>query len=211
MTKEVIFETDKKGKKLPIEPEQVDDKILSEHDALDYYDINDKDFETKMLQVPIIEAKDKDEKILGVRRISQEFRMTMEGKQMSDDGKYYVQTGKALLGAEPIKLLCSGLDSYSQEANLISSKDIDKFNIQFIDSFIKANNHLLRERTVKEKVYRYLDKLFKDKMCNVGDIITNNKSNMDSVMGRVKEQPNNFGFGNPLSNNGMNNINMGKF
>jgi len=161
----------------------------NETEAVNYFEIDNNELE-KSVRIPIPEDKELNNMLLRVNLITLEFKMILEGKTVSDDNKNYLQTSKAMIGDHSIKLLCSLLQSYSAMANLVSQKDIEKFNIQFIDAFIKANNYILRDRTVKEKDARMIIKLFKDKLCNIGDIITNNKKNMESVMGRMEEVEN---------------------
>jgi len=155
-------------------------------EALDYLNVDKEDVEKKS-KVSIKGFNGMSEKILEVNKITLEYKMTLEGKEFDSDENQYIQVSKAIAGSHFIRLSSGIINSFSETANLVSKKDIDKFNIQFIDAFLKLNNAALRDRTIGEKDMRLVLKLAKDKLCNVGDIITNNEGNMAAVIGKYED------------------------
>ena len=133
-----------------------------------------------------------------INRIAENYEMTLSGRELQKKGDtdVWVQTGKSIAGNSFIRLSGALLRSFADESNLISDKTIDDFRLQFMDAFNKASATIMRDRSIAETNHRNILKIFKDRMWNVGDIITNTKGNMKSIFDR--EDPNNDPLGQPL-------------
>lgn len=130
----------------------------------------------------------KDSKLLQLQNIAREYKATLEGKTRADqsdsDKIVFKQTGKALASRNFIHITHSILYSYADQANIASNKTIDQFFIQFKDAFDKVQNMALRDSTISDRDHSGIIKLFKDKLLNIGQIITNETGNMNTLLGQ---------------------------
>lgn len=143
--------------------------------GLDYKEVEDKAFVQHKISTNI------QEKITQINKFALDFRMLLEGKEYSEEKGGYKQGTQALCSASTISKLTGIIQNYSQNANLISSKDEEKFVIQLYDAWTKQQNVLLRDRATPERNHRVISKIFKDCLVNMGDIITNSSKNMERI------------------------------
>lgn len=160
--------------------------------AYDDLDINSDDVE-KDSKIPFSKE---DNDILKVQGIAEEYKATLEGKKKDRGNKEFVQDTKAIASQVFINLTYSMLNSFAEQSNIVSNKTIETFMIQYKDAFNKMQNSLLRDRGMENKHQSVIIKLFKDKLFNIGQIITNNKGNMEAIVGRfhTNEEDNKFDF-----------------
>ena len=164
-------------------------------DAMGSLKLDEKELENKS-KVAVKNKKNITDGVLSVDDIASNYKYVLEGKSLNEEKTHYVQTGKAIAGSNFIRLSYGVLSSFAAQANLVSSKDLDTFNIQFKDAFRKVNTMALRDNTLNERNQRLIIKMFKDAMKNVGDIITNNQDNMRNVFsGYEDESQPDRGFG----------------
>lgn len=159
------------------------DKEYSE--ALDYLGLTKEDVDTKSFITHKI-GDNIQEKVTNISKFVMDFRMILEGKQYLEDKSGYQQVGKALCSFSTISKLAGIITNYSQNSNLITKKDEDKFNIQLYDAWTKQQNVLLRDKATPEVNHRTITKIFKDCLVNIGDIITNSDKNMERVFSTFK-------------------------
>jgi len=126
--------------------------------------------------------------ILMLNNIALEFKAILSGKDKQEGTENYVQVGRAWASRSFIDASYGILNSYSEQANLVTSKDEETFFIQFTDAFNKINNMMLLDRSILPKFYSPIIKLIKDRLVNIGNIITNNNGNMEAVIGRIGEE-----------------------
>jgi len=155
-------------------------------DTLDWLGLDDKDVKSKS-QIQIETDKNISEKVTKINSISMNYKFILEGKSFIPEDNVYKQTSLALAGKRFINLSYSILNSFSEESNLITKKDMDKFIVQFEDAFVKVNDAGLLDRTISEKDLRLIIKIFKDKLMNIGDIITGSSGNMDKVFTKYQD------------------------
>ena len=110
------------------------------------------------------------------------------GKKREEGTEKYIQVGRAIASQKFIDISYGILNSFSEQTNFVSSKDEETFFIQFFDAFNKINNLMLQDRAISPDVQSSIIKLVKDRLKNIGDIITNNKGNMEAVIGRIGEE-----------------------
>ena len=126
--------------------------------------------------------------ILMLNSIAKEYRAILEGKKREEGTEKYVQVTTAIASQKFIDVTYGILNSFSEQSNLVTSKDEETFFIQYTDAFNKINNLMLQDRAISPDVQSSIIKLVKDRLKNIGDIITNNKNNMDAVIGRIGEE-----------------------
>lgn len=126
--------------------------------------------------------------ILRLNNIATEFKAILEGKEKQEGTETYVQTKRALASQSFINSSYGILNSFSEQVNLVSSKDMDTFYIQFADAFRKINNMILKDRAIQPSNYSVIIKMMKDRLLNIGEIITNNKGNMESIFARLEDE-----------------------
>jgi len=134
-------------------------------------------------------TSDAKNKMLSVQALAEDYEMLLLGRERVKKGEsdVYRQTSKAIAGSSFIRLTGGILKSFAQESNLIGNKTIESFVDQFIDAYNKVTNAMMRDRSISERNHRLIIKLFKDRMWNIGDIITNNKGNMQAMFAQREE------------------------
>lgn len=155
-------------------------------EALKYLKLDEKEITDREI-LTITKDKNMSDKVTKLNEIATAYKMILEGRTFIEEDNGWKQTGQAIAGKKFIALSYGIINSFSQESNLLTQKDIDKFNIQFIDAFEKVNNFILRDRSVSERDSRIIIKMFKDKLTNIGDIITGSAENMAKVFGNYEQ------------------------
>jgi len=150
-------------------------------EAVDFLELDKESVDNKA-KVSLPKITSESGKLLMIQNIALEYRYTLEGKKKTEDGTGYVQATKALAPRDFIDITFSMLNSFAEQSNLVTGKDMDGFIIQYKDAFLKFNNMILRNRGIQEEHYSSLIKLFKDKLLNIGEIITNNRGNMEAII-----------------------------
>ena len=156
-------------------PKKQDAVKISKKDEADYDKVLDdlsldsKDVEDNAV-LSVEKKKDGDisDKVTRVKDIAVNYRMVLEGRTYIEESGGYKQTGPALAGKHFIALSTGIISSYSEESNLLTQKNMDKFAIQFVDAFEKIENLIMRDRSIAEKDARAIFKLF-DKRMKCGD------------------------------------------
>ena len=173
------------------DPSLKDENISKERqeylDDLEELGLDEQEVEEKA-RVTLPLAKGDRSNILKLNNIALEYKAILEGKKKEEGSETYVQVGRAIASQKFIDVTYGFLNSHSEQANLVTSKDEETFFIQFVDAFNKVNNLILQDRSISPKVQSSIVKLVKDRLKNIGDIITNNKGNMDAVIGRIGEE-----------------------
>jgi len=178
----------------PVKDDYDDSKVTNSRENklkrdLDEFGVDFNDVDSKQELAPSFSDNKKD-RIVSINRIAENYEMTLLGRELVTRGEseIYVQKSKAIAGNSFVKLTGALLRSFADESNLIGSKSIEDFRMQFIDAFNKASSSMMRDRTISELNHRNILKLFKDRLWNIGDIITNTKGNMERTFGRADEE-----------------------
>lgn len=188
------------GKEISFGPDIGKPDDIDEYDkALEFLDLSKDDIDKKSFISHKIDSG-LQEKVTQISQFAMDFRMLLEGKTYKEEKGGYMQTGPALSSKDSINKLVGIVQNYSQNANLISKKDDEKFSIQLYDAWTKAQNVLLRDRATPEKNHRVILKIFKDCLVNIGDIITNTDQNMSKIFSAFQNN----------DNLNMNNMPLGK-
>lgn len=101
-------------------------------------------------------------------------------------GVYDASTGKfkyinkALVGNDFINKTTGMINTFAEEANLFTTKDREKFILEFADLFYRVNVFCLNDPTLPADNYRSVIKIAKDTVSNLGDIFLGSK---DSIKG----------------------------
>jgi hypothetical protein len=132
------------------------------------------------------------DRLFDCQNIAKEYKATMEGKsrketeQKGDQGYSYVQTSRALASTKYINLTYSLLYSFADTSNISSNKKFEQFFIQLRDAFNKARDMGLRDKSIRDTEFSAIITLFKQKLVNIGQIITNEQGNMKLLLERVR-------------------------
>lgn len=131
------------------------------------------------------------DRLFDCQNIAKEYKATMEGKSRSEgstDNSYsYVQTGRALASKKYINLTYSLLYSFADTSNIASNKQFEQFFIQLRDAFNKARDMGLRDKSIRDTEFSPVITLFKQKLVNIGQIITNESGNMELLLRSLKK------------------------
>lgn len=138
---------------------------------------------TSMLQEKTIP-----DKITAIKNLVVSYEMRLRGGVYNPNNNSWVIKEKALIGENFIRKSTGIINSYSENANLFTTKEIDKFNLEFADAFFKVNAMLLNDPTTKRDNYKSVIKMFKDTLGNIGDIIIGSKDSLKSIFEKYEEQ-----------------------
>lgn len=138
------------------------------------------------------------DRLFDCQNIAKEYKATIEGKSRIEgtkDKEYsYVQTSRALASKKYINLTYSMLYSFADTSNIASNKKFEQFFIQLRDAFNKARDMGLRDKSIRDTEFSVIITLFKQKLVNIGQIITNEEGNMKLLLDRVKRAEEEGGF-----------------
>lgn len=130
------------------------------------------------------------DRLFDCQNIAKEYKATMEGKSRTEGSKdnmySYTQTGRALSSKKYINLTYSLLYSFADTSNISSNKKFEQFFIQLRDAFNKARDMGLRDKSIRDTEFSAIITLFKQKLVNIGQIITNESGNMKLLLDRIK-------------------------
>lgn len=130
------------------------------------------------------------DKFTAIKNLAKSYEMRLRGFKWSTSGEKWVHYGdKALTGGNFITSTTGIISSFTEYANLITTKDKEKFARQYMDAFMRVNVMMLNDPTVPAKNYRAVIKMFKDTMDNTGDIITGSRELTRSSFREEQEEP----------------------
>jgi len=121
------------------------------------------------------------DKITALKNLAKSFDMKMNGYKSSSTTDQWVIAGEALAGSNLINLATGILSSFAENANLMTTKNSEKFLMEFTDAFFKVNGMILNDPATPSENHRAVIKMFKDTLSNIGDIITGSKSTVSKV------------------------------
>lgn len=166
---------------------QKSEKEEQEYDeALDFLNVDRAEVE-KNSRVVVGKDKSLQDKVTRIKNVAISYRMILEGKTFIEEEGAFVQTRPAIAGNHFTSLSYGIVNSFAEDSNLLTQKDLEKFNIQFIDAFVKIEMLSLRDRSICERDQRAILKLFKDTLINIGDVITGSKENMEKVFAKISD------------------------
>ena len=127
------------------------------------------------------------DKITTLKSLAISFEMKCKGFKFDVANNKWVPsgTGMALAGSNTIDAGSGIIATFAENINLITSKDIEKFTMEFTDAFFKFNVMLLNDPATPAENHKPVIKMFKDTLSNIGDIITSSKG----LIGKVFDNP----------------------
>lgn len=156
---------------------------------------------TELLDAQEIDVTVSKDKLFDCQNIAKEYKMTLEGKTRVEGKKEnnykFVQKGKAIASEKYINLTYSLLNSFSDTSNISSNKKFEEFFVQLKDAFNKARDMGIRDKGIRDGTFSPILTLFKQKLVNIGQIITNESGNMKLLLEKLKraEEEGDFDFG----------------
>lgn len=115
------------------------------------------------------------EKMTAIKNIAISYNLLLRGYEINPASNKFEITGPALIGSQFIRQTSNILHSFCEYANLISTKDEDKFFREYADAFYRVNAMLVTDPTRTKHTYRAIIKIFKDRLSSIGDIITGSR------------------------------------
>lgn len=115
------------------------------------------------------------DKITAIKNIAVTYNLLLRGYSINPATNKYQISGKALIGSRFINQTTNILHSFCEYSNLITTKDMEKFSMEFADAFFRVNAMLVNDQTRTKHTYRAVIKIFKDRMSAIGDIITGSR------------------------------------
>lgn len=128
-----------------------------------------------------IKTLDLADKATSIQEIANSYDLTMRGYSINLAESRWEITGQAMMTEEYIRATTSILQSFCNQANLITTKDEDKFFRAYADAFHRVNALLLNNKTRNGDMYNVSIKLFKDHMESIGDILVGSRNLMENV------------------------------
>lgn len=116
------------------------------------------------------------DKVSALKNLANSFDMKMRGFKMNTTNDQWIPAGEALAGSKVIDQGTGMITSFAEEVNLMTTKDKEKFLMEFTDAFFKFNVMILNDQATPQETHRAVAKIFKDTFSNIGDIITGSKS-----------------------------------
>jgi len=121
-----------------------------------------------------------------ISKLVDSLELTLSGYARDKNGeKKY--TGNVLAGTTVITKAVGLLNPFSDESNLITSKEKKVFYKQKHEINSTFNEVLLKEMGSRSKNYKEIMKMFKTTLQNIGDIILDSKAFMSSILTNPKE------------------------
>ncbi len=121
------------------------------------------------------------DKLTALKNLAKSFDMKMKGWTQDTSNDNWVISGKALAGSVLINQATGILSSFAENANLLTTKDADKFLMEFTDGFFKVNGMILNDPATPGENHRAVIKMFKDTFSNIGDIITGSSRKLERI------------------------------
>lgn len=121
------------------------------------------------------------DKITAIKNLAKSYEMRMRGFRWDTSNDKWVISGKALAGDDFINQSVGIVTSFAEPANLMTTKKLEKFVMEFADGFFRINVQCVNDISVPADTNRTAIKMFKDTMSNLGDIITGSKNDLKSV------------------------------
>ena len=120
-------------------------------------------------------------KATSIKNMSKSYEMRLRGFKWDISENKWIPHTRALVGSEFIDLTVGILTSFSETANLMTTKEQETFLIQFSDAFFKVNNMCLNDMSLRDVHYRSVLKMFKDTLLNIGEIILGSRDILKNV------------------------------
>lgn len=115
------------------------------------------------------------DKISAIKNLAKSYNMRTRGFGWNTSNDSWIITGKALAGSDFINETTGIITSFAEPANLMTTKEPQKFLMEFADAFFRVNTMAVNDISIPQVTYRALIKMFKDTMSNIGDIITGSR------------------------------------
>ena len=122
------------------------------------------------------------DKITAIKNLSKSLELRLRGYMYNTSNEKWNVVGFSLAGKDFINKVVGMVNSFSETANLITTKNEEKFFVQYADFFRRLNNLLLNDETITAENYRTIIKMCKDTMVNIGDIITGSRDFISKSM-----------------------------
>lgn len=123
------------------------------------------------------------DKITALKNLSKSLEFKLLGYMYNTSSDRWVIRSKALAGSDFINKVVGMVNTFTENANLITTKRTEGFFMQYADFFRRLNNLLLNDESVPADNYRSIVKMCKDTMVNIGDIITGSREFISKSMG----------------------------
>lgn len=150
-------------------------------DALEFLEEDDEGVAEKS-DVDAKQINSEAKELLRINNLALEYKYTLEGKTLNESKGKWEQRNLSKAGNDFIDVTFSMMNSYAEQANLITSKSKDDFYMQYKDSVRKQFVLVRKDRSITANLKSSIMKLFKDKLLNIGDIICNTKGNMEAIV-----------------------------
>ena len=115
------------------------------------------------------------DKISAIKNLAKSYNLRVRGFSWNTSNDSWIIAGKALAGSDFINETTGIITSFAEPANLMTTKDPQKFLMEFADAFFRVNTAAVNDLSIPQSTYRALIKMFKDTMSNIGDIITGSR------------------------------------
>jgi len=122
-----------------------------------------------------------------ISKLVDSLELTLSGYVRNNNGEK-IYTGNVLAGSVVITKAVGLLSPFSDESNLITSKEDKIFYRQKHEINSTFNEVLLKEMGSRSKNYKEIMKMFKTTLQNIGDIILESKTFMNSMLVNPREE-----------------------
>jgi len=144
-------------------------------------------YSDKSESVNLAEANLRD-KITSIRRLVRSLEERLRGSEWSEKGESFIYTGRPLCGSEVIAKATGLLQAFTEESNLITTKEDKTFSKQKWRVSKVFNRTCLLDNTVTAENYPTVVEMFRDTLQNIGDVILKSKGTMNSIFTQEDER-----------------------
>lgn len=130
------------------------------------------------INLGLTELKDK---LTSLRNIVRSFELRLSGYVWDANATKFIYKGDVLAGQTVINKGVGLLQAFSEESNLLTSKDRLTIERQIYHISKAFNNTLVDDIGCTKENYNVVLTMFQDTIDNICDIIQNSKSTMDSL------------------------------
>lgn len=123
------------------------------------------------------------DKVIAIRKLVRSLELRYRGYEWDSNGEKFYPTGKVLLGDEIIQKATGLLQPFSEEANLISIKEIKTMARQKYYTCMAFLDSCLVDMGCPDYNYKVAFQMFKNTLQNISDIIMSSRNYMELLYG----------------------------